>query len=223
MEAAESARADRVQSWTKSELIRYVGGLSNPSKMPGYGYSLPAQECITGSRLRPIEGTVCHECYALKNRFLFPKVRSAMYRRLESITSPLWVQAMAELIRRTGDNHFRWHDSGDLQSVDHLDRIVTICNLTPDVIHWLPTREYQIVQRYVIDGGSLPENLTIRLSAHLVDGDPPEIEGVCSSTVTSQSARADWHICPAPTQGNNCGSCRACWDPAIPVVAYHLH
>jgi len=29
-----------------------VGGLSNPSKMPGFGYSLPAEKCGAGSKLR---------------------------------------------------------------------------------------------------------------------------------------------------------------------------
>lgn len=213
-----------VSAWTKSDLQRYVGGLSNPSKMPGYGYSLPAQECVTGAKLRPVEGTVCHDCYALKNRFLFPKVRGAMYRRLAALTKPLWPRAMAELINRTGNDHFRWHDSGDLQSVAHLKRIVTVCKLTPEVAHWLPTREYRIVQRYVSKGGIIPSNLTIRVSAHMVDGPPPEIPGVVASTVSSdQSARADCHVCPAPTQGNNCGSCRACWDRGVPVVDYRLH
>lgn len=213
-----------VWEWTKSDLQRYVGSLSNPSKMPGYGYSLPARECITGSKLRPVEGTVCHDCYALKNRFLFPKVQGAMYRRLEAITKPLWVRVMAELINRTGNQYFRWHDSGDLQSVKHLERIVAVCNLTPAVFHWLPTREYRIVQRYMKKGGVVPENLTIRVSGHRVNGPAPKIEGATSSTVSSgQSARADSHVCPAPTQGNNCGECRACWSRDVPLVEYHLH
>lgn len=211
-----------VEKWTSSDLKRYVGGLSNPSKMPGYGYSLPAEECVTGSKLRPLEGTVCHDCYALKGRYKFPVVRSALYRRLEAIRKPLWPRVMAELINRLGHGYFRWHDSGDLQSVDHLRHIVAVCNLTPAVRHWLPTREYRIVQEF---DGVIPANLTIRVSAHRVDGPPPKIPGTVSSTVSSgQSGRPDSaHICPAPDQGNHCGSCRACWDPEVKVVDYRLH
>jgi hypothetical protein len=212
-----------VSTWTKSELVRYVGSLSNPSKMPCYGYSLPAQECITGSKLRPVEGTVCNECYALKNRFLFPKVQSAMYRRLASIVQPLWAKAMAELINRTGNGFFRWHDSGDLQSTDHLRQIVKICNLTPDVQHWLPTREIRMVERYVARGGEIPDNLTIRLSAHLVDGKAPEIRGITASTVSRDERPVGAHVCPAPKQDNHCGSCRACWSRDVPIVDYRLH
>ena len=31
-----------------SEALKIVGGLSKPSKMPGWSYGLPAKECKTG-------------------------------------------------------------------------------------------------------------------------------------------------------------------------------
>jgi hypothetical protein len=215
--------AKPVAEWTKSDLVRYVGGLSNPSKMPGYGYSLPARECTTGSKLRPVEGSTCSKCYAMKGRYGFKKVQSALYRRLESITSPLWVKAMSELIRRSNDSYFRWHDSGDLQSVDHLARIVEVCEETPDVSHWLPTREYAIVQRFIIDGRAIPENLNIRLSAHMIDGPAPAIIGLTASTVSTDEPMEGAHPCPSRHQGNKCGDCRACWDKGISLVDYKVH
>ena len=61
-----------------------------------------------------------------------------------ALTHPQWVQAMAVLIK--GKKHFRWHDSGDLQSVHHLKKIFEVCNLTPDTMqHWLPTQERQFL------------------------------------------------------------------------------
>ena len=45
-----------------------TGGLSKPSKMPGYAYNLPAIHCKTGSKLAQVPGTTCHGCYALKGR-----------------------------------------------------------------------------------------------------------------------------------------------------------
>ncbi len=212
------------ETWTKSELVRYVGSFSNPSKMPGYAYSLPAAECVTGSALRPIEGTVCFDCYALKNRFKFPSVIGAMYRRLERITAPLWVRAMAELIRRTGLDVFRWHDSGDLQSMEHLERIIAVCKATPKVKHWLPSREYLMVQTYIDNGGKIPANLNIRLSGHLVDGPAPRIKGTTRSVVSrSEHGKNGAHVCPSRLQGNKCGKCRACWDKTVPLVDYPLH
>jgi hypothetical protein len=191
--------------------------------MPGWGYSLPAQECITGSKLRLVPGSTCSICYALKGRFRFESVKNAMYRRLESITAPLWVPAMAELIQRSNTPYFRWHDSGDLQSLDHLDRIVGVCQATPETRHWLPTREYKIVQKFVIDGRHIPENLNIRVSAHMIDGPAPAIIGLTASTVSTEEPVDGAHPCPSRFQNNSCGDCRACWDKGVPLVDYHAH
>ena len=54
-----------------------TGGLSKPSKMPGYAYNLPATECKIGSKLVKVPGSVCHGCYALKGRYRFPNVKDA--------------------------------------------------------------------------------------------------------------------------------------------------
>lgn len=216
-----------VASWKTKQLESYVGALSAPSKMPGYGYSLPARECITGTKLRAVEGSTCSGCYAMKGRYVFPTVQAALYRRLEAIAKPLWVEAMAELIRRKDRcGYFRWHDSGDLQSVDHLAGIVRIAELTPSVRHWLPTREYRTVSDYLSAAG-FPSNLTVRMSAHMVGGSIPTFRGlpvtVSSVTPRGEAPPAGAHRCPAPHQGNSCGSCRACWDPSVRLVDYALH
>ena len=83
--------------FTKKEAWALVGGLSNPSKMPGYGYGLSAKDCITGSKLRKIANSVCAGCYALKGRYVFPNVYQAHQNRLKSIQDKLWVEAMAFL------------------------------------------------------------------------------------------------------------------------------
>ena len=46
-----------------------TGGLSKPSKMPGYAYNLPALHCKPGAQLAQVPGTTCHGCYALKGRY----------------------------------------------------------------------------------------------------------------------------------------------------------
>ena len=83
----------------KKEAIKITGGLSAPGKMPEGSYNLPARACITGAKLREIPGTPCFGCYAFKGRYNFPNVKDALTRRLESLTRPQWVQAMAVLIK----------------------------------------------------------------------------------------------------------------------------
>ena len=124
-----------------SEALKIVGGLSKPSKMPGWAYGLPAKECKTGSKLRHVEGSTCYDCYALKGCYVFKVVQDAQYRRLEATKSSSWVDAMVHLINSKKEKFFRWHDSGDVQDLAHLMKIYEVCELTPGVKHWMPTRE----------------------------------------------------------------------------------
>jgi hypothetical protein len=159
----------------------------------------------------------------LKGRYVFPNVQAAQYRRLATITEPGWVDAMVASIERTGDRWFRWHDSGDLQSVEHLARIAEVAERTPEVSHWIPTREYRMVREYLDANGGFPANLTVRLSAHMVDGPAPTGFGLPVSTVHTNGSYPDAHVCPAPKQGGTCGDCRACWDPQTEHVSYAKH
>ena len=153
-----------------NELEQITGTLSKPSKMPGWAYGIPAKECKVGSKLAKIPGTVCHGCYALKGCYVFPNVQAAQYKRLKAIDDPRWTQAMAAQILRHKSKWFRWHDSGDIQSLDHLKKIFAVCLLTPDVNHWMPTREAGILAQVTLE--EVPTNLIIRLSATKVDGSP---------------------------------------------------
>lgn len=203
-----------------------VGGLSAPSKMPCYGYSTPADACATGSRLRAVKGSTCSGCYAMKGNYRFPKIQAALGRRLESIAHPGWVPAMVELIDAAGAPFFRWHDSGDVQSVDHLASIVAVAESTPGVSHWLPTRETAIVRDFLRAGGEIPSNLVVRISAHMVDGFPRSAPlGLPYSTVhsTEDVLPAGAAVCGAAKRDGTCGDCRACWSPHVQHVSYHRH
>jgi hypothetical protein len=196
----------------KKEARKITGGLSAPSKMPGPSYNLPAQGCITGAKLVKIPGSVCSGCYALKGRYNFSNVRLALARRLESLPHPQWVLAMTVLIK--GEEVFRWHDSGDLQSSWHLKRIFEVCNATPETSHWLPTREAKFLP---LNTDSIPKNLLIRMSSHMIDQKPVKF-WPWTSTVSTGS-----FTCPASKQGNECKSCRNCWNREVANVSYPKH
>ena len=204
----------------KKEAKEITGGLSAPGKMPGPSYNLPAWACITGSKLAKIPGTICNKCYAKKGRYNFPNVKAALSRRLKSLKHPQWTKAMTVLI--TGHDHFRWHDSGDLQSVQHLKNIFKVCNQTPETSHWLPTREAEILQSA---SSCKPANLVIRVSASKIEGRAPSFWPWTSTVVIRDSANygATKRMCPAPEQDGKCGACRNCWDPAVENVAYAQH
>jgi hypothetical protein len=197
----------------KKEARKITGGLSAPSKMPGPAYNLPAVNCITGAKLVKIPGSVCAGCYALKGRYRFSNVRMALARRLESLKHPDWVMAMTILIK--GEKFFRWHDSGDLQSVTHLKNIFEVCKATPETWHWMPTREAQLLK--LMDPDVIPKNLIIRMSSHMIDQGPVKF-WPWTSTVSTEGK-----TCPAQDQGNQCRDCRACWDRKVSNVTYPKH
>ena len=192
-----------------------VGGLSNPSKMPGYGYGLSAFECDTGSKLRLIKNSTCSMCYALKGRYTFKGVKAAHANRAEAITKLNWVEAMVLLINNYGKKipYFRWHDSGDVQDLDHLNKIYEVCKLTPSKRHWLPTREAWIKDHLA----NKPNNLVIRFSAPMVDQRAP------ASWPNSSEVFSSGASCPAAKQNNECKDCRACWDATIKTISYGKH
>ncbi len=196
-----------------SEAIKITHTLSNPSKMPGFSYGLPALECKTGSKLRKVPGTPCYGCYALKGCYSFPDVKKAQYKRLRALKREPWTAAMAALINSKKSKWFRWHDSGDVQSLEHMKKILTVCRLTPGTKHWLPTQE----RPYLPAPEEVPSNLIIRLSGSKVDG-PRSTAWTHTSSVVTKNAS-----CPAQLQGGKCKTCRACWNHDIKNVSYKKH
>jgi hypothetical protein len=87
-------------------------------------------------------------CYADKGNYrkYSNNIEPVQHARLVSIDDPLWVDAMVVSIGK--DKYFRWHDSGDIQSIDHLEKIADVAKRTPNCMHWLPTREYGIVSAH---------------------------------------------------------------------------
>ena len=197
----------------KKEAKEITGGLSAPSKMPGPAFNLPARACLTGAKLVKIPGSVCHGCYALKGRYRFPNVQKALYRRLDGLTAQTWIDDMVCLI--TGNDWFRWHDSGDIQSVEHLKNIFEVCKRTPATRHWMPTREARFLK--LMDPNIVPTNLIIRFSSHMINQQPVKW-WPWTSTVSTEGK-----TCPALDQGNSCRDCRACWDRSVSNVTYPKH
>jgi len=198
------------------EAKEITGGLSAPSKMPGPSFNLPAAACITGAKLVNVKGSTCSGCYALKGRYRFPNVQAALRRRLSKLHDPRWIESMVTLIAK--QPVFRWHDSGDIQSVQHLKNIFEVCKRTPATAHWLPTRESRFIN--LMDPDVVPKNLKIVLSDHMNDQQvTPSWWPYTSGVSTDHKAVT----CPASTQGNKCLDCRKCWDRNTKRVIYGKH
>lgn len=213
--------------------MEVAGSLGYPSKMPGTAYGISAKACITGGKLAQVEGSVCYDCYAMRANYIYPSVQQAHETRLAGLDSPLWADAVVRMLVHVHEvtgmgrkgpiqrGWHRWHDSGDLQSVNHLEKICEVARRTPKIRHWLPTRELGIVKAFQKAGGIVPANLVIRVSATMIDGDPTQAWPTTSTV--HQFKRHKGRACVAPKQEGKCGDCRACWNPKVKNVSYHKH
>jgi hypothetical protein len=206
---------------SKAAAIKITGSLGKPSKMPGLSYGISATLCKIGSALAKVKGSTCENCYALKANYAYPSVKAAHEKRRAGIEDPQWADAMVYLIGSSGETYFRWHDSGDLQHLQHLINIVKIAEALPAVSFWLPTREKALVNSYLRSFGAFPSNLVVRVSAAMVDSAAPA-DYDHTSTVHNAAAPVGF-ACPASKQGNKCMNCRACWNRDIKNVSYLQH
>ena len=205
-----------------------VGGLSNTSKMPSASWSISANRCKTGRKLAKVKGSVCNGCYALKGRYTFGTVQFALERRLDSWENhrEQWREAMIYLMHHKksilAKPHFRWFDSGDIQSAEMLDDINAVAYACPNVSFWMPSKEYKIAREYMRNNAIAP-NLLIRMSAPMIDQPLPGFAHTSVVYSKENLPEGQGLNCPAPNQGNQCGDCRACWEGTTRQVNYHAH
>lgn len=211
---------------TKKEAIELAGNVTKTSKMPCDSYSLPTEACITGAKMAKIKGSICNNCYANKGNYhrFKANILPMQNKRLESIQSDSWVDAMIKLINN--QPFFRWHDSGDIQSIQHFDKICKIAEAMPNTKFWIPTREYDIIKEYV-KTKTIPSNLIVRLSAMFTDKAviiPKSLQHIQNITVSNVHSKDPIGIeCESYKHEGKCNSCRKCWDANYKTISYKIH
>ena len=245
---------------TLKEANSIAGTLSKTSKMPCRSYGISASACATGNAMKELNKNklsitcmhdvevalldgklipTCALCYCDdRGNYNYPSVKSSLHNRLVSITNPLWTEALTYMINREHDKgfkYFRWHDSGDIQSLEHIEQIVVACICTPLVAHWLPTLEAGThIAKFVQKYGSMDRirNLCVRASTPFINARPMPNKklGIQSSVVIADDRTLkkemltfmNDNICPAKLGDGTCGDCRKCWDKDIDVIKYPL-
>ena len=82
---------------------------------------------------------------------------------------------------------------------------------------------YLNVRECFLKLGAWPENLTVRLSAFMINGNSPVSLAKSIDCVTSGVANDGNFDCVASKQGNKCLDCRACWDKNVENIGYPAH
>lgn len=215
-----------IKIYSKKDAIALAGNVTKTSKMPCDSYSLPTDACITGAKMAKIKGSICSNCYAMKGNYhrFKSNILPMQNKRLASINDPGWVDAMIKLI---GDQpYFRWHDSGDIQSLEHLNKICQIAKAMPKTKFWIPTREYNMIKEYA-KNNTIPNNLIIRLSAMFIDQPvkmPASLKHINNIVISNVHSSAPLGTeCQSYKHGGTCGTCRACWDVNVKSISYKIH
>ena len=204
----------------KNERAFYKRMLSNTSKLGCKSISLNAKNCKTGSKLAKKKGSVCFGCYALKGCYQFPVVQNAMERRMKFFYHKDFIPIMVFLLSSLRKKKFRWFDSGDVQNTIMALNILEICRLTPDIKHWIPSKEYKI-WREALKIQKLPKNVCLRMSSPNIDQEP--LKGFENTSTVHKDKKAFGLECIAYKQDGKCLDCEACFNKKVKNVSYPLH
>lgn len=209
------------------------------SKVHGSTFSVDPTVCKTGAKLVNVEGSTCSGCYAIKLGKVYKSAQGSWENNLALwldalTTDPMeWVDSMVYQINHIamskakkgekGAGLHRWFAAGDLPNMDALRAIVAVAKATPHIRHWLPTREKALVRKYLATNlEGFPANLTVRLSAAMVDAAPLQA-GTVTSTVHTKGNEHHGFACPAYETDGSCGSCTACWSNDVANISYQKH
>lgn len=197
--------------------------LSKSSKMPCFSWSLQAIETCPASRKKNGQLVdACKGCYADGGFYLMNNVKELRAHNKKDWKRANFVSDMVSVL----DNYryFRWFDSGDVYHPALALKILEIAKLTPWCKHWLPTRMHKFPKfRKIFQRMNNLDNFSVRFSSDSITGGT--VRGKNTSTIieTDQDAPKNAVMCDAYKRGGKCGSCRACWNKDISVIAYPAH
>lgn len=152
------------------------------------------------------------KCYAAKLCRIYPTVKAAYQRNLNILNNDIneyftQVKAAARM-----STYFRYHVSGDIPTAEYFRHMITAALDLPNTRFLAFTKQYHIINDYLNNGGTIPNNLKIIFSAW--DGMPmnnahglPVAHVIFKGTAPAD----DWKIC-----GGNCSECACrgvgCWE-----------
>jgi len=203
--------------------------LSKTSKMPCKSFALPAfKTCLGAKDSSGKVKDVCKSCYAMKGSYQWRSAKSLRENNRLSVVNELhtFVSEMLSLLNKEKNDYFRWFDSGDVFDNDFLFEIYKICESTPHINHWIPTKAREILDNDLWEKLESLPNVKVRYSSDSTKGEYNSLHG---ATVIQKGQKVNpnkVYVCPVGRSDNEerkkCGDCRACWH-TDKVIAYNFH
>lgn len=164
------------------------------------------------------------KCYARKLERIYPSVKAAYSRNFETLAvDPLsyWAQVRAAAAIT---KYFRFHVSGDIPDAIYLYDMILTAQRLPDTQFLAFTKQHDIVNGYLDNGGAIPANLHIIFS-HWGSWKSNNPHNLPTAEVIFKGEKpADgWKIC-----GGNCTECACagigCWElKKGETIAFYEH
>lgn len=169
------------------------------------------------------------KCYASHGNQMFPNVQGAYYRnfRIYSENPELFFEQLYFKIKFSGLPLVRFFDSGDFPDSRFLEKSVELANKFPNVRFMAFTKKYDIVNKYLDEGGIIPYNFNIIFSAWDVLWYVPNPHNLPIAYVKFKDDRFTPEI---PTNAFhckgrevNCSTCQMCWNKRVKSVYFDEH
>ena len=119
---------------------------------------------------------------------------------------------------------FRFHVSGDVLNYNYFDKMIEACRNNPTTKVLVFTKKFDIVNKWIDENGTLPENLSIMFSgwSNLIPTNPHKLPET-NVVEKGYHPRSGWTMC-----GGNCFECAlngvGCWTAKSgDVIAFNEH
>ena len=221
-EAEEEIRSALESGEDVSRLVSISQGNSKMGKVASVSL-LPILTCPARCN-----GTCGDKCYAKKLALLRPTVARAYARNtaVARLAPDAFFKAVRSAMAKV--EYFRFHVSGDIPTVRYLHEVISACKSAPHCQVLMFTKRYELVNRYIWDGGRLPDNLHCLFSGWTnlfptEGGFNPFHLPETTVYAKDEDIRPEWTPC-----GGNCLDCAihdgGCWA-AKPgeTIAFKIH
>lgn len=200
--------------------------LSNTSKLGVKSWSLQALNTCPASIGDDGELVdACKGCYATAGHYRYANVRAPREFNRQAWEQDSFVSDFVKALNK--ERFFRWYDSGDMYNIKLAEKMLEIMQLTPHVIHWLPTRMYKFKKFHsIIEQMAALPNVAVRLSSDSITGEivNSQVSDLNSTIIPEEEIDSyNGFICKAFYQDGKCLDCTACYSKDIKTVAYVGH
>lgn len=153
------------------------------------------------------------ECYAKRGHFMYKNIQSCYKENLDHYMQN-GKDYFDEIIRQIKTpliiyKYIRWHSSGDIVDYEYLLGMIKVAKACKGVNFLTFTKKYNLVNKYLDEGGEIPKNLRIVFSGWDKDWQVDNPYNLPVALVRFKNDERDFSKCKECN--GKCYECVACW------------